>query len=163
LFCANIIEALRLQSGLATGFVRVNAHRPATGLPARRVPGFPFSMFCLCGSERRACAHGLVPEREQLKFDWKIVAAGGLLASNALADTVTLVNGDRLKLFQASDLQLSLESLENYLYQSRTGGRLPMGNGLSFGTQVNFDYDAVPAAGKDTTDTDLIFKLSYAL
>jgi len=106
---------------------------------------------------------GLCQKREQLKFDWKIVAAGGLLASNALADTVTLVNGDRLKLFQASDLQLSLESLENYLYQSRTGGRLPMGNGLSFGTQVNFDYDAVPAAGKDTTDTDLIFKLSYAL
>jgi len=106
---------------------------------------------------------GLCQERKQLKLDWKIVAAGSLLASTVLADTVKLVNGDRQKLFQASDLLLSLESLEDSLCQSRTGVRLPMGNRLGFGTQVSFDYDAVPAAGKDTTDTDLIFKLDYAL
>ncbi|KVW99617.1 DUF481 domain-containing protein [Thiobacillus denitrificans] len=69
----------------------------------------------------------------------------------------------RLKLFHNSDVLLSLESLADYLYQSRTGVRVPMGNGLSLGTQVNVDYDAVPAAGKDTTDTALIFKLDYAL
>jgi hypothetical protein len=45
-------KALRLQPGLATGFVRVNAHHPATGVPACRVSGFPFCAFCLCGSER---------------------------------------------------------------------------------------------------------------
>lgn len=37
-----------------------------------------------------------------------------------------------------------------------------MGNGLSLGTQVNIDCDAVPAAGKDTTDTALTLKLDYA-
>lgn len=68
-----------------------------------------------------------------------------------------------LNLFHNSDVLLSLESLADYLYQSRTGVRVPMGNGLSLGTQVNVDYDAVPAAGKDTTDTALIFKLDYAL
>lgn len=98
-----------------------------------------------------------------MKFDWKILAFGWLRASTEFANTVKLVNGDRLKLFQASELLLSLESLEDYLRQSRTGVRLPMGNLLSFGTQVNFDYYAVPAAGKDTTDTVLIFKLDYAL
>ncbi len=70
---------------------------------------------------------------------------------------------ERLKLFHNSDVLLSLESLADYLYQSRTGVRVPMGNGISLGTQVNVDYDAVPAAGKETTDTALIFNLDYAL
>ncbi len=69
----------------------------------------------------------------------------------------------RLTLFHHSDFLLSLESLDDYLYQSRTGLRLPIGNGLSLGTQINVDYDAVPAAGKDTTDTALIFKLDYTI
>lgn len=69
----------------------------------------------------------------------------------------------RLNLFHNSDLLLSLESLDDYLYQSRTGVRIPMGNGLSLGTQVNFDYDAVPAAGKGSADTALLFKLDYTI
>lgn len=70
---------------------------------------------------------------------------------------------ERFTLFHGSDFLLSLESLEDYLYQSRTGIRLPVGKQLSLGTQLNFDYDAVPAAGKKTTDTAVIFKLDYAL
>lgn len=54
-------------------------------------------------------------------------------------------------------------SFETAPSDAYTGVRLPMGNGLSLGTRVNVDYDAVPAAGKDTTDTALIFKLDYAL
>lgn len=69
----------------------------------------------------------------------------------------------KLTLFQNSDLLLSLEELEDYLVQTRTGVRLPIGNGLSFGGQVNYDYDAVPAAGKESSDTALIFKLDYRL
>ena len=69
----------------------------------------------------------------------------------------------RLTLFHNADALLSLESIADYLYQSRTGIRVPLGNQLSLGSQVNLDYDAVPAAGKDTTDTALIFKLDYAL
>lgn len=38
-----------------------------------------------------------------------------------------------------------------------------MDNGLNLGTQVNVDYDAVPAAGKYITDTARIFKLDYTL
>ncbi|MEW6416125.1 MAG: DUF481 domain-containing protein [Pseudomonadota bacterium] len=69
----------------------------------------------------------------------------------------------RLRVFHTSDLLLSLEAIEDYLLQTRTGFRVPMGNGLSLGAQVNLDYDAVPAAGKDSTDTALIFKLDYTL
>lgn len=71
--------------------------------------------------------------------------------------------GNRLRVFHASDLLLSLEAVEDYLLQTRTGFRVPMGNGLSLGAQVNLDYDAVPAAGKDSTDTALLFKLDYTL
>ncbi|MFP5506756.1 MAG: YdiY family protein [Gammaproteobacteria bacterium] len=69
----------------------------------------------------------------------------------------------RLSLFHTSDLLLSLEAIDDALYQSRTGVRVPMGNGLGFGAQVHADYDAVPAPGKQTTDTALIFKLDYTL
>lgn len=70
---------------------------------------------------------------------------------------------DRATLFHDSELLLSLETLEDYLYRSRTGLRVPVSEKLSLGTQVNFDYDAVPAAGKQSSDTALIFKLDYAL
>lgn len=69
----------------------------------------------------------------------------------------------RLTLFHGSELLLSLESLEDYLYRSRSGVRVPVTTKLSLGTQVNFDYDAVPATGKQSSDTALIFKLDYAL
>lgn len=69
----------------------------------------------------------------------------------------------RLTLFHTGDLLLSLESLDDYLYQSRTGFRVPVGNGLSLGSQVNFDYDGVPAAGKNSADTTVIVKLDYTL
>lgn len=71
--------------------------------------------------------------------------------------------GNRLRVFHGSDLLLSLEAIEDYLLQTRSGFRVPMGNGLSLGAQVNLDYDAVPAAGKDSTDTALLFKLDYTL
>ena len=71
--------------------------------------------------------------------------------------------GNRLRVFHSSDLLLSLETIEDYLLQTRSGFRVPMGNGLSLGAQVNLDYDAVPATGKDSTDTALLFKLDYTL
>lgn len=69
----------------------------------------------------------------------------------------------RYTVFHDSSVLLSLESIQDYLYQSRSGIRLPVTEKLSLGTQLNLDYDAVPAAGKETTDMALIFKLDYAL
>ena len=69
----------------------------------------------------------------------------------------------RLTLYHGSDLLVSLDDAEDYLLQTRTGLRLPVGNGLSLATQLNADYDAVPAAGKESGDTMLIFKLDYVI
>lgn len=66
-------------------------------------------------------------------------------------------------LYHGGELLMSLESTADYLYQSRSGISFPVGKQLSLGTQLNFDYDAVPAAGKETTDIALIFKLDYSL
>jgi len=68
----------------------------------------------------------------------------------------------KLTLFHTGDLLLSLDSFDDYLYLSRTGVRLPVGNGFSLGAQVTFDYDAIPAVGKETTDTALIVNLNYS-
>lgn len=66
-------------------------------------------------------------------------------------------------LYHGSELLMSLESAADYLYQSKSGLRFPLGGQLSLSTQMNFNYDAVPAAGKKTNDAALIFKLDYSL
>lgn len=71
--------------------------------------------------------------------------------------------GDRARLFHDSDLLLSLESLDDYLLRTRTGVRVPVAGRLSLSTTVNYDYDNVPAPGKKTTDTALIFQIDYAI
>lgn len=71
--------------------------------------------------------------------------------------------GDRVRLFHDSDLLVSLESVDDYLLRTRTGVRVPVAERLSLGTTVNVDYDNVPAPGKKTTDTALIFQVDYAI
>lgn len=68
---------------------------------------------------------------------------------------------DRLKFFHASELLASIEDSSDYLIKTRTGIRIPVGKSLNFGTQINLDYDALPAPGKDSTDTALIFSVGY--
>jgi putative salt-induced outer membrane protein YdiY len=70
---------------------------------------------------------------------------------------------ERVRLFHNSNVLLSLESADNYLYRSRTGLRMPVNEHFGVGTQVNFDYDNVPAIGAEKTDTALIFNLDYTL
>lgn len=71
--------------------------------------------------------------------------------------------GDRVRLFHDSDLVVSLESLDDYLLRTRTGVRVPVAEQLSLGTSLNYDYDNVPAPGKEKTDTALVFQVDYAL
>ncbi|MBT9567162.1 MAG: DUF481 domain-containing protein [Thiobacillus sp.] len=63
---------------------------------------------------------------------------------------------------------MSLKSAADYFYQgkfyqSESGIRFPVGKQLSLAMQLNVDYDAVPAAGKKTTDIALISRLDYSL
>lgn len=68
---------------------------------------------------------------------------------------------DRLKFFHASELLASVENSSDYLIKTRTGIRLPVSKAVNLSTQVNLDYDALPAPGKDSTDTALIFSVGY--
>ena len=69
--------------------------------------------------------------------------------------------GDQLKFFHASELLASLEDSSDYLLKSRTGIRMPVGKTLNISTQVNWDFDNLPAPGKKSTDTAMIFSLGY--
>lgn len=69
--------------------------------------------------------------------------------------------GERLKFFHNSELLMSVQDSGDYLLKTRTGIRVPVAKSLNLSTQVNVDYDNTPAAGKDTTDTALIFSVGY--
>jgi hypothetical protein len=58
-----------------------------------------------------------------------------------------LRSNERFTRFHGSDLLFNLESVDDYLYQSRTDIRMPVSEQLSVSTQVNVDYDAAPAPG----------------
>lgn len=68
---------------------------------------------------------------------------------------------DRLKFFHASDVLMSTEDANDWLLKTRTGVRVPVAKSLNLSTQVNVDYDNLPAAGKDELDTALIFSVGY--
>jgi len=68
---------------------------------------------------------------------------------------------DRLKFFHTSELLASIENSSDYLIKTRTGIRLPVTRAVNLSTQLNLDYDALPAPGKDSTDTALIFSVGY--
>jgi putative salt-induced outer membrane protein YdiY len=70
---------------------------------------------------------------------------------------------DRLVLFHTSEILLNLDNTEDLLYLARTGVRLPVSQKLSLTLQANLDYDTLPAAGKESTDTAVIMGVDYKL
>lgn len=73
------------------------------------------------------------------------------------------VEPDGFTLYHASELLVSLESAADYLYQSKSGLRFPLGGQLSWRTQTKFNPGAIPAAGKKANAAALLFKLDCAL
>ena len=53
------------------------------------------------------------------------------------------------------------EMSDNWLFQSQTGVRLPVVNGILATAQVDYDYDKSPATGKQEDDTTYAVKLGY--
>lgn len=68
---------------------------------------------------------------------------------------------ERLKFFHASELLASVDDTSDYLLKTRTGIRIPVGKTLNLSTQVNLDYDNLPAPGKDSTDSAVLFSVGY--
>ncbi len=93
--------------------------------------------------------------------DYKVAPDQSFPSLRAALKYDQLLWDDRVKFFHASELLASVENSSDYLVKTRTGVRIPVSKALNFSTQVNLDYDALPAPGKDSTDTALIFSVGY--
>lgn len=72
-----------------------------------------------------------------------------------------LLFDEQIKFFLSSEMLASLRDSSDFLLRARTGVRIPVGKSFNLSSQVNLDYDNVPAPGKDRTDSALIFSLGY--
>lgn len=93
--------------------------------------------------------------------DYEIAPDNSFPSLRAALKYDQLLWGERLKFFHASDLLMSTEDSGDWLLKTRTGIRVPVAESLNLSTQVNLDYDNRPAAGKDTTDSALVFSVGY--
>ncbi len=69
---------------------------------------------------------------------------------------------DAFRLFHDHTIDAPFDDLsDNWLFQSSTGVRLPVINGILASAQVDYDYDKSPAAGFQEDDTTYSVKLGY--
>ena len=69
---------------------------------------------------------------------------------------------DAFRLFHDHTIDAPFDGLsDNWLFQSATGVRLPVVNGILASAQVDFDYDNSPASGFREDDTRYSVKLGY--
>ena len=73
-----------------------------------------------------------------------------------------LLFGSRLRFFHYHEGLLGLEDINDILILSRTGLRVPLGQGLTATTQIDVDWDNTPADGNDSTDMRYLLNLGYA-
>ena len=64
-----------------------------------------------------------------------------------------------LQFFHSHELFVGLDYAENLLFSSQTGIRMPAAKKIYILLQVNFDWDNVPSAGKERSDTTYLFGL----
>ena len=65
------------------------------------------------------------------------------------------------QLFHSHEGLINLEDTGDILIRTRQGARIPLRSDLNMAAQVNLDYDAEPAPGRDTMDTKYILSLGY--
>lgn len=68
---------------------------------------------------------------------------------------------EMLQFFHHHEGLISLDNIDDIYIRTRTGLKLPLYKGFSVTTEINFDYDNVPAADKDKTDTVYLLNLGY--
>lgn len=72
-----------------------------------------------------------------------------------------LLFGSRIRLFHHHEGLAGLEDVDDILILSRTGLRVPLGQGLTTTAQLDVDWDNTPAEGNDSTDTRYLLNLGY--
>ncbi len=69
---------------------------------------------------------------------------------------------DAFRLFHNHTIDAPFDGLsDNWLFQSKTGIRLPVKHGIIATAQVDYDFDKSPAAGRQEDDTTYAVKLGY--
>lgn len=68
---------------------------------------------------------------------------------------------DLFRLFHNHDLSAPTEDFDAWLFQSKSGIRVPLRQGIVASGQVDFDWDNAPPAGTTEDDTTYTVKLGY--
>lgn len=68
---------------------------------------------------------------------------------------------DALQLFHNHEILVPSDDTEDFLFESKSGVRVPLAKILTATAEVDFDWDNKPAAGKREEDTTYSFKLGY--
>jgi putative salt-induced outer membrane protein YdiY len=69
--------------------------------------------------------------------------------------------GGATQLFHEHEWLISLEDTKDMIAKTKTGLRFPLSKQFEASTQVDVDWDRTPPAGKDSTDTKLLFTVGY--
>ena len=66
---------------------------------------------------------------------------------------------DTVKVFNIADYSVNLEDGKDSVFKNRSGFRIPIAKGLNFSTQLEFEYDNLPALNQKKTDSSLLFSV----
>lgn len=66
-----------------------------------------------------------------------------------------------VQLFHQHEVLFGLDDIAKTLVFTKTGLRVPIASSLNASTQLNFDYNNQPAAGREKLDKTLLFSLGY--
>lgn len=68
---------------------------------------------------------------------------------------------EALQLFHNHQLDVPVDETKSYVFESQTGVRLPIKNGIIGTAQIDYDRDNDPASGAEKDDTEYSLKLGY--
>lgn len=66
---------------------------------------------------------------------------------------------DAVKVFNFADYSVNLDDSKDSVFKNRSGFRIPIAKGLNFSTQLEFEYDNLPALNQKKTDSSLLFSV----
>lgn len=68
---------------------------------------------------------------------------------------------ETLTIFHNHDISIPMDDADAFLFESKSGLRIPIGQSLIGTLEVDFDWDNDPAPGVNEDDTSYIFKIGY--
>jgi putative salt-induced outer membrane protein YdiY len=126
---------LRTTAGLGPGYQIIDTER--TSLSVEGGPVYVWENFNGSENQQYAAGRWHLDFRHQLFADWKLIA------------------------FHNHELRWSVEDSDDYIFNSKTGVRVPISEHVQASLQFNFDRDNAPAAGAKKNDYETIITGGY--